>query len=168
MKKIDKDRLDKVSRILHENPLKFPVATISRELGEPTSRVSTYINGTKPMPEKFYIAFMDEFGKDFKEDTIVTYQQPIENKTTNLDSLIRQNENLTKANMDLSANLLVLTRMLESKNGSDKENLVAVESMKHNFLELLSRLHTKGVKYQTNAEGISELNRLFVEIENSK
>ena len=67
--------------------------------------------------------------------------------------------------MDLSANLLVLTRMLESKKDSELKNLVAVETMKHNLLELLSILHTKGVKYQSSAEAISKLNTLFAEIE---
>ena len=68
LKKFDQERLERVNSILEENPLKFPVATISRELNENTSRVSTYLKGTKPMPDKFYVAFMERFGNKSKKE----------------------------------------------------------------------------------------------------
>ena len=166
LQKVDKARLDRVSEVLETLNLRFPNSEISNKLGMDKGVVSSYLNGKKPISDNFYTSFMKEYGKGFKEEKNFVKESPIINtESTNLDSLIRQNENLTKANMDLSANLLVLTRMLESKKDSELKNLVAVETMKHNLLELLSILHTKGVKYQSSAEAISKLNTLFAEIE---
>ena len=182
MKKIDQDRLLEVKRILEENPLKFPVATVSRELNENTSRVSTYLKGTKPMPDKFYVAFMERFGNNIipkaeqPENVVIKQEINLTNELVESNKLLAQANNIyAQSNLKLAENMERLTKMAEnmerltkmaeSKSDSDSKNLVAVETMKHNLLELLSKLHTKGVKYQSNEEAISELNTLFAEIE---
>ena len=160
------DRLDKVSSVLKKLKLRFPVAEISDKLGIDKGMTSAYLGGKKPMSSNFYSSFMKEYGEGFEEEKKIINNSLINSKESpNLDSLIRQNENLTKANMDLSANLLVLTRMLEAKNDSDSKNFVALETMKHNLLELLSKQLSSGVKYQSSQEAISKLNKQFAEIE---
>ena len=160
------DRLDKVSSVLKKLKLRFPVAEISDKLGIDKGMTSAYLGGKKPMSSNFYSSFMKEYGEGFEEEKKIINNSLINSKESpNLDSLIRQNENLTKANMDLSANLLVLTRMLEAKNDSDLKNFVALETMKHNLLELLSKQLSSGVKYQSSQEAISKLNKQFAEIE---
>ena len=173
MKKIDQDRLLEVKRILASNPLKFPVATVSRELNENTSRVSTYLKGTKPMPDKFYVAFMERFGSNIipkaeqPENVVIKQEINLTNELVESNKLLAQANNIyAQSNLKLAENMERLTKMAESKSDSDSKSLVAVETMKHNLLELLSRLHSSGVKYQSSPEGISELNKLFADIEN--
>jgi len=151
---------DEILEIIESNGISL--AKVSKDSGVPYDRMAQW-KGGKGNPKAEDEKKLQEWLRNFK--VIYVKESPISKTDSNLDSLIRQNENLTKANMDLSANLLVLTRMLESKKDSDLKSLVAVETMKHNLLELLSILHTKGVKYQSSAEAISKLNTLFAEIE---
>ena len=101
LKKIDKDRLDQVSRVLIKKPMKFPVATISRELNEETSRVSTYLNGKKPMPERFFMAFMEKYGKESEEEKIVEVQTVTQLELVKLKANIQALNQIVARNMSL-------------------------------------------------------------------
>ena len=69
--------------------MRFKVAEIVKKTGIDKGNVSAYLNGKKPMSDNFYTNFMKEFAKDFKEETIISTQSPI-NKTesTSLEALI--------------------------------------------------------------------------------
>lgn len=70
LQKIDKDRLDKVLEIIQTKPIKYPNATLERDLKANSGNISAYLKGTKPMSDNFYNAFMEKYGnvkKDIEE-----------------------------------------------------------------------------------------------------
>ena len=61
---VDRDRLEAVLAIINERKIKFPNATISKELNKDKSEVSSYLNAKKPMSTNFYETFMKLYGKN--------------------------------------------------------------------------------------------------------
>ena len=62
LQKVDQDRLDKVLRIIQERPIKFPNATLERDLKANSGNISAYLKGTKAMSDNFYNAFIEKYG----------------------------------------------------------------------------------------------------------
>ena len=61
---VDRDRLEEVLAIIDDKKIKFPNATISKELNKDKSEVSSYLNAKKPMSTNFYETFMKVYGKN--------------------------------------------------------------------------------------------------------
>lgn len=169
LQKVDKARHDKVSKVLETLNLRFPNSEISNKLGMDKGVVSSYLNGKKPMSDNFYTNFMEEFGKGFKEETISAIDSPI-NKTEsqNLEALIESNKMLSKANMDLAANIVVLTNMLNSSD--QKEKILTASTIRAEALELLAPLvkDSLGLEHPTDSKALLELDRRLTEIEKKK
>ena len=91
LQKVDKDRLDKVLEVIETAKIKFPNATITKELGAHGGTVSAYLNGKKPMSSNFYRKFMDKYGSEKNEES---------QKSQDLNSLIENNIKLIKMHKD--------------------------------------------------------------------
>jgi transcriptional regulator with XRE-family HTH domain len=63
LQEIDKARLDKVLEVIKRNKIRFPLAEIVKELGSDKGMVSAYLNGKKPISDKFYSNFMQKFDR---------------------------------------------------------------------------------------------------------
>jgi hypothetical protein len=171
-----KDRLDKVSSVLKKLKLRFPVAEISEKLGMDKGMTSAYLKGKKPMSANFYSSFMKEYGEGFEEEKIVTTFTSINNtESPSLDSLIRQNENLVMANkdlahanMNLSANLLELTKRLNSNDS--QERILNDHAKRSEVLELLAPIvkGSLGLEFPTDEAAALELDRRLSDIESRK
>ena len=90
-----------------------------------------------------------------KEDNLTTF--------TDLSALINANVDLSSANKTLAEANLVLSKMLSSSG--PQQTTLAVETMKHRILELLSTLRLQDGKYQSSEEAHAILNRLYADIE---
>jgi hypothetical protein len=80
LQKIDKDRLDKVLQVLKDHKIRFPVAEVVKRLGADKGMVSAYLNGKKPISDKFYSTFMKSFNQPIKQtspEIIDTTEQTI-------------------------------------------------------------------------------------------
>jgi hypothetical protein len=62
LQKLDKDRLDKVLKIIERHEMRFPVATLSKEMKVNKGNVSAYLKGNKAMSENFYNTFLEHYG----------------------------------------------------------------------------------------------------------
>ena len=164
-----KDRLDKVSSVLQKLKLRFPVAEVSEKLGIDKGMTSAYLSGKKPMSANFYSSFMKAYGENAEQEnsgiTIPSFNS--------LESLIKQNENLTQANKDLahanlnlSANLLELTKRLNSS--VSQESVLTDHAKRSEILELLSPLvkDSLGLEFPTDEAAALELDRRLTDIEN--
>lgn len=104
-----------------------------------------------------------------KHNTISATQSPI-NKTEsqNLEALIESNKMLSKANMDLAANIVALTSMLNSS--VSEERILKSASNRSAFLELLSPVvkGNLGLEFATDEAALLELDRRLTEIEKKK
>jgi transcriptional regulator with XRE-family HTH domain len=113
---------------------------------------------------------------------IYSTESPINKTDTQVESLIRQNEQLTLAhreltqankdlahtNRDLAANLLELTKMINSNDL--KEKISTASTIRSEVLELLAPIvkDSLGLEYPTNSKALSELDRRLGEIEKKK
>jgi hypothetical protein len=92
------------------------------------------------------------------------------NKTesTNMEALIESNRMLSKANMDLAANIVALTTMLSSS--VSEERILKSASNRSAFLELLSPVvkGNLGLEFATDEAALLELDRRLSEIEKKK
>lgn len=61
LQKLDKDRLDKVLSLIESRKIKFPNATLSKELKTDSGAVSAYLRGKKPMSNNFYTSFIERY-----------------------------------------------------------------------------------------------------------
>ena len=62
LQKTDEDRRSAVLKILEERKIRFPVADIHKATGIDKGMISNYLNGKKPISDKFYSTFMEKFG----------------------------------------------------------------------------------------------------------
>ncbi len=61
LQKVDRDRLDKVLEVIKTLKIKYPNATLERDLKANSGNISAYLKGTKPISDNFYNAFMDKY-----------------------------------------------------------------------------------------------------------
>lgn len=183
---IDQARLDAVlkAKETYQNTYKRKLSQviISKEIGIGTSTVSEYLSGQKPISENFYRTFMEKYGSGQKEEKIFVTDSTINKTDTQVESLIRQNEQLTLAhreltqankdlahtNRDLAANLLELTKMINSNDL--KEKISTASTIRSEVLELLAPIvkDSLGLEYPTNSKALLELDRRLGEIEKKK
>jgi transposase-like protein len=147
------------------------VARISRETGIVANNIYGWVaKRGKPKGEDF-VKLQNWFDK-YKGN--VTTFTPINNtESPNLESLIRQNENLTQANkdlahanMNLSANLLELTKRLNSSES--QERILSDHAKRSEVLELLAPIvkGSLGLEFPTDESAALELDRRLTDIEN--
>lgn len=146
LQKVDKDRLDKVLEVLKKAGVRHPNATITRELGFDNGMVSNYLNGKKPISDKFYTTIIQHFEKEEN-----TEKPPIENKVAEnekplmflVTELVQNCTTLCNANNKLADNNTVLTGLVKSL--CDKSNLtvqgqqVPISDFLHPALERIAR-----------------------------
>jgi len=164
LQKIDKDRLDEVLATIEFAKIKFPNATITKDLGVHGGTVSEYLNGVKPMSSNFYRKFMDKYGKQeaVNKTNDSTLDRLINNNTELIEahvSVAKATEELAKANKELSEANKELTLMLKNSVNSNGQN-----SYQNLAEKVLHRIAEKGVPelWATKEEGMSKLNKYLI------
>lgn len=71
---VNDKRLEKIKSILNKRGVRFPLATIVKDLQVDGSLVSSYLNGKKPISDKFYNKFLDFYGEEGENDIIAINQ----------------------------------------------------------------------------------------------
>lgn len=113
LQKVDKDRLVKVLSVIENAKIKFPNATISKDLERSSSTVSDYLNGKKPMSENFYRDFVERYEKGQSKDLPKVGLPKNGQPEQHLAALIEGNRDLSAAQKDVAATALKLSAMLE-------------------------------------------------------
>ncbi len=62
LQKTDEDRRSAVLTVLQERKIRFPVTEIHKATGLDKGMISNYLNGKKPISDKFYSTFMEKIG----------------------------------------------------------------------------------------------------------
>ena len=154
LQKVDKDRLDKVLKVIQDKGMKFPVATIEKDLNINKGNVSAYLKGKKSMSDNFYNSFMQQYESgEIKKPDVVTPDN------TPLNHLIEGNKNLSQANKDLAAANLRLTAMLEVNSNSSHQA--------EHAQACLERIAEQGagvqLHWKTKADGLRVLSNFLTE-----
>ena len=66
LQKLEDTRLDEVLAVIKEQQIRFPVATIAKELGFSKSQVSSTLNKKTPVSDAFYNDFMKRYTRSLR------------------------------------------------------------------------------------------------------
>lgn len=125
---VDRDRLLEVISIIEVLKMKFPNATISKELEKDKSEVSAYLNAKKPMSTNFYETFIQRFGKKENNEALLNQETLINASVAVQDlnreiilGLVRSGQTLADANKTLADS---------NKSGNEANKILAQNSEK--------------------------------------
>jgi len=164
LQKVDKDRLDKVLAVIEAAKIKFPNATITRELDVHAGTVSAYLNGVKPMSSNFYRKFMDKYGNNSQEEKANNIDENMDKNELSLHSVIESNKSLAagirdfaSASKEMAETNKELTALLKATINSNSVHSAPSPDVLWTILE---RIAEQGTKFWgTKEEGLKELGR---------